>query len=554
MNQEIKRGCAFLKLLGVLLAMSITPSAGAWGCGHGTIGRCILKKLPPEWQAKFKPEWMDEYIRGTSYPDSVDPKRRSLHDGIPVYGTIEQMAQAIRTGDDRLAFFHLAVISHAIADGAACNHDPIIHQLTYTWVPEGTPEGRGLAVLPKTDRDTPFDFAFTESDADTKAVLARRLDALTVPEPPADITLERVFELVDRWHELSMEVNNANTGRIIDAGMKWLVRGDVTAKQDAADALCNLGLWAVARTLWVFKAATIISARPDCAPVPMEKKRLILASKTTNTVELLNRPMANDSFARPYFAEPGRPSRVRVMYSPIDYGGGSVFTPISRVLGCQIVGSLKTLRPELNASLMDAREFATGKLDPKVTPVIVVFRSVSGFRGFDVKGFGAHLRAYAKAGGKAVWIDGKPPECLIGADILNALRDADRKDSYCDPKFPVSIDELMKSSVAWVGGGESRTWKYVRRPVGSVGWYWMGSPQWFDLAALPKTAVPLTELRTTDKTFLTGVACGSCAYIPGNALFAYCLTDERPQLDPFFLRLDSAGESVMLSALDELLR
>ena len=49
------------------------------------------------------------------------------------------------------------------------------------------------------------------------------------------------------------------------------------------------------------------------------------------------------------------------------------------------------------------------------------------------------------------------------------------------------------------------------------------------------------------------VACGGCAYLPLNALYPYCLTDEGPALDPFFLRLDSAGEAVLLSTLDVLL-
>ena len=561
--------------LAALLTAGTAPSAWAWGSGHDTVGRCVLKKLPPEWQAKFKPEWMNEYVRDTHYPDEGDLNRirpeeldwlckysdlsvkrmlEPLHNGVPVYGVIERLVHAIRTGDDRLAFFYLALLSHAIADGAACNHDPFIHLLTYTWFPEGTPEQRGLGVLPRNGRRLPVDFAFTESDADTKAVLARRLDALTVPEPPADITLERVFELVNRWHELSMEVNNANTGRIIDAGTRWLARGDVAAKLDAADALCNLGLWAVERTLWVFKAAQIIASRPDFAPVPLEKKRQILKSRDTNDVEILNRPMTNDSFARPYFAEPGRPVRVGVMYSPIDYGSASVFAAISRVLGCQIVGSLKRRRPELNAALVDARAFAKDGLDPKVTPVIVVYRSVCGYRGFDVKGFGRRLEAYAQAGGKVIWINGKPPECLIGQSALKALRDVERRDGYCDPRFPVPLDELKKSSVAWVGPGERREWKYLHRPNGTDGWYWVGSPQWFEPSALPKDSVPLTELRTPGKTFLTGIACGSCAYIPENSLFAYCLTDERPQLDPFVLRLDSAGEAVMLSTLDALMK
>ena len=97
------------------------------------------------------------------------------------------------------------------------------------------------------------------------------------------------------------------------------------------------------------------------------------------------------------------------------------------------------------------------------------------------------------------------------------------------------------------------TWTYVNRPLNTAGWHWVVSPQWFDVPALPPNAVPLIELRTPERVYLTGVACGGCAYLPLNALYPYCLTDEGPALDPFFLRLDSAGEAVLLSTLDVLL-
>ena len=561
-------------LAATAMVVAAAPSAWAWGGGHDTVGRCVLKKLPGEWQAKFRPEWMGPYMHATHLPDNGDPKlfkpeelawlcanagmstnrlTHLLHDGTPVFGEVERLVHAIRTGDDYSVFIYLASLSHAIADGAACNHDPIIHLMTYIWSVEGSPQGRGLPVLPKTGRSLPVDFAFAESDDDTKAVLARRLEALVVPDPPADITYERIFDLINRWHVISMECNNRNSQRIIEAGAKWIAKGDVEAKREAADALCNLGLWAVERTLYVFKAALVIAARPDETTVPLEKKNRILASRATNEVEILNRPMANDTFARPYFAEPGRPSRVRVMYSPVDYGAGSVFATVSRPFGCQIVGSLKKLRPELNASLMDAREFAKDGLDPKVTPAVVIFRLFCGFRGFDAKGFEKNLRAYAKAGGKVIWINGRPPEYLIGKEVCAALRDVDRKEGYCNPKFPVDLKEILTASVAWVGPGERRAWRYRHTPVNSAGWFWLGSPQWFDMAKLPVTAVPLTEFRAPGKTCVTGVAAESCAYLPLNAIFAYCLTDDRPQLDPFFLRLDSAGEAMMLATLDLLL-
>lgn len=557
-----------LMLFGAL-ALMLASAGWAWGGGHDTVARCVLRKLPDEWQAKLKPEWKRAYFGASHLPDNGNPKllkpedlawlrehcglkdsMAALHKGLPVYGEIERLVNALRAGDDYSVFIYLASLSHSIADGAACNHDPIIHMLTYTWSAEGSPQGRGLPVLPKTGREWPIDFSFVERDADTKAVLARRLEALVVPEPPADVTLERLFALVDRWEVLSMECNNQNSGRIIDAGAKWVGTGDVAAKREAADALCNLGLWPVERTLYLFKAALLLASRPDFAPMPRAAKEAVLAGKGTNEVELLRRPMANDSFARPYFAEPGRPSRVRVMYSPIDHMASSVFDPVARPVGCQIVGSLKKCRPELNASLMDAREFAKDGLDPAVTPAIVIFRRVTGYHGFNAQGFEKNLRAYAKAGGKVVWINGRPPEWLIGKETLKALRDADRKDGYCDPKFPVELDGILESSVAWVGSGEKRAWKYVHKPVNRAGWQWVGSPQWFEPSELPKDAVAFTELRTPDRTYLTGVASGGCAYVPLNAVFPFCLTDERPELDPFYLRLDSAGEAVILGIIE----
>lgn len=114
------------------------------------------------------------------------------------------------------------------------------------------------------------------------------------------------------------------------------------------------------------------------------------------------------------------------------------------------------------------------------------------------------------------------------------------------------LDNLLESSVALIGFSEKHAWKYVHKPVNAAGWQWVGSPQWFEPSALPKDAVVLTELQTPGRTFLTGIARGPCAYIPLNAVFPYCITDERPELDPFFLRLDSAGEAILMTTLDRL--
>ena len=86
-------------------------------------------------------------------------------------------------------------------------------------------------------------------------------------------------------------------------------------------------------------------------------------------------------------------------------------------------------------------------------------------------------------------------------------------------------------------------------PTGMAGWTWHGSPWRFDPAKLPKEAKPILEVRTTDRTFVTGVAVPGAVYLPYNALFPYCLTDEKPSLSPFALSLDSAGEEVLGNVL-----
>ena len=553
---------SFVAVSAAVVAVALSPlSAFAWGHGHDAVARCILEKLPSEWRARFKSEWMKPYIQASHLPDhgrasllraddlewlaancGFKGDTYALHSPPCMIGETARLVHAICTGDDYSVFMHLATISHTIADPVACNHDPIIHMFTYIWCDDA------LNVLPSTGRPMPVDFDFAEYDADTREVLAGRLAALKVPSVPKDITAESLFAQMLSWEYRALDKCSATSQRIVENGAKWMAAGDAKAKREAADALCDLGLWSVERTLYVFDAARCLAANGEIDVTPESIERWCKAAKT-NEAAVVSRPMENDSFARPYFPEKGKPMRFAVFYDPTAHMSKSVFCAFATPLACQVVGSLKKIRPDLNAGLFDARVFAREGFAPSAVPYVMVFKRVIPWRNFDVKGFNAKLAEYKKAGGTVIWVEGCPPDYVIGAEVRRVMSDERLRDGYCNPAFPVSLDELMSCSLAWVGQGGEKAWHYRRKPTGKGGWIWHGSPWRFDTAKLPKDARPILELRTPDRTFVTGVAVPGAVYLPYNALFPYCLTDEKPSLSPFSLSLDSAGEAILDNVL-----
>jgi len=542
--------------------MGLVLTAGAWGPGHNVIGHCLLEKMPAQWRARFRAEWRADYEHATHLPDRGSLKLLPaadvawfrancglkddsfvFHKLVPLYGCVDRLVHALRTGDDRAVFIYLATLSHAIGDPAACNHDPIIHLPTYIW------SKGALDVMPRGPRAFPVDFAFAEYDAETRARLAERLRDLPLWDVPADLTPERLYAEMARWEVLSSELCGRVSQAILANGAKWLETGDATAKLAASDALTELGFWSVQRTLYVFAAARMWAEKGEITR-PAAELGKIAATQATNEVSILARTVADDMFARPYLAEPGRPSRVRVLYDTTAHMASSVLSPLNRPLGCQIVGSLKRIRPDLNASLMNVRDFAAEGLDPREAPVLVMFRGVIGYRRFDVKGFNARMKAYLAAGGKVVWISGPAPADVFGGAVAKAQSNGGRRDGYCKPAYPVSsLDVLLKSSFAWTGPGERKVWGWQRRPTGTAGWFWEGSPFVFDVAKLPEGVASVAEIRSPEGVFAMAVRTPCAVYLPVCALFPYCLTGERPQLVPFRLALDSAGDTVMLNVL-----
>lgn len=520
-----------------------------WDGGHDVVGLSVMKKVGSPWAERIKDVDRRIFLLATHLPDNGSPKlfsekRRAYlvaqgmdeESGVKLHTPILRMAlfnalvSAMVDGDDGDVAVCTAALSHALADPVACNHDPVVHYATYLLC------GDALNVVPPLS----LDFAFAGQE---KAVLARRLAELPMPAIPDVLTPESVYRAMSLWDVEADDLNFSHGKWILDAELAYLADKTPENAAKLADLLCDLGLAAVQHTIWCFRAAERFAATGK--PLPDADFAALAAAheREFNSIRAA-RDARNDAFAADCLPESGKRYEVAVLYDPLGHMASGVLSPYARLAAVQCVHSLRAMGRR--AALLDIREARKG-VDTSAAPTLVVFgRRFAGWAGFDAGALKTAIVRYAKKGGRIVWIDGGiiPGVC---DGLRSALRETEKKDGYCNPKYPVALDELVRSGLAWTGAGGLKSWCCRRRPNGKAGWMWDGSRWWFDPAKLPADAKPVLELRTPDHgVFVQGVTLGNFTYLPLAAIFPYVFTDERPDLtNGLDLRLDSCGEEIL---------
>lgn len=534
---------------GTLIWMGLVGmSAWAWGEGHDTVGLAVLEKVGPKWENRLKAVDRRLFLRATHLPDNGDPAlfgERSrtylvshgmekttfkLHKPPLRMALFNALVAAMVAGDDGDVAVVTAALSHSLADPYACNHDPIAHYAKYIVSPGG------LNVVPPLSLD--FRFAGEE-----KTTLTRRLATLVELEQPTDLTPADVYRQMDRWDFEADDLNFGHGKMVVDAEIAYRATKSPENAVKLANALCDLGLVAVQHTIWCFRAAERFAATGKPLPDADFAALAAVHEREFNPIRC-TRDAHNDAFASDCLPESGQKYEVAVLYDPLGHMASGVLSPYARLGAVQCVHSLRAMGRR--ATLLDIREAKEG-IDVSAVPVLIVFgRRFARWVGFDVGSLKAAIARYAKDGGRIVWIDGgiNPGVC---DGLRLALRETEKKDGYCDPKYPVALDELVRSELVWTGAGGLKSWRCRRRPNGKAGWMWDGSRWWFDPAKLPTDAKPVLELRTPDHgVFVQGVTLGNFTYLPLAAIFPYVFTDERPDLaSGFNLRLDSCGEEIL---------
>ena len=546
------------EIFGIALLTAVT--AFGWGPGHDTVARCLLQRLPDELASRMTPEWKAVYEEASHLPDAGstnilvaadrEPLRTlgwtgglELHQNPFRFELFNRLVDAIRRDDAYSQFMLLAALSHVNADPAACNHNPVVQCASYIWGIEG------LCIYPYLG----LDFAAVEKSDVMRAVMDRRLKAVPEPVLPANLTYRACYEYLVRLQWDAAELCNGR-GADVMAFSAALKAGDKSAEEGLAEALCDLGMYAVEKTLWCYAAARRLAREKAEPPEDFDAKALVARVEAERIPAFLKRPFGADGHLKPFLPEPGVRYDVLVLADSIAHMNKGVLSPASRILAPQAVGSLRHVRPDLRSALVDIRDVRDGRLDPSVTKLLVVFgEAFEPFLGFDNEGLKKEIVAFARKGGKVLWVNGVPPEGLADGVRAAMTEPNPNGPSYCNERYWVPQRELAGTTLAWTAG-QPVSFAYVRRPTGMAGWYWEGSHIAFDSAKMPSDVQVLMTFSAPELSCVVGVAwpreAPAFVYLPSAAFFPYVLTREKPSLTHFELRFDTAGEDFLLRAVD----
>lgn len=532
----------------------------AWGPGHDDVNRIALDRLPAEIKALLSPEDRKAFVKESHAPDDFTPwaeyearKGRTIapkdlatlaaHDIKTPYALHSAKGQAVnfillhralkdRDGS-RIAFWG-ACLAHTLADEAACNHDPLVHYLTYAF--KG---GYGMKFGEAGRLDfgelcrTPEGYAMAV-EALGEAPLGR------LGEEPREVLAEIMM------HGLKANRFMTERGVRIASAFDTEVSDDVLA--DSRIALAELGAYG-ART-WLEAITTAWALINEGKPAPVITPELLADHQARYAEYIAARPLAADALYVPWLklqAETGAPA-VGVVVEPsismnkggLSFGGRFLASAIFRELH----------QSKIPFRVIDAREPERG-LEAQSTSMAIL---CSG--GFHNEGLVRALKTYSNAGGNVLLFGGEH------RDLLGPLSQALTK---AEPgTLPVTsgygqknLDIIERIKVRFSGP--------LAEPLGEKAYTFLHNPDTKAGWQKPKCAYRLredsgAEIEPLAKTELDGrsqvVAAVYCpggqprfVFIPEYLVSPYLLTDEPEFSNPARPRLDRISSTVLLTVL-----
>lgn len=543
----------------VLFALAMESRlAFAWGPGHDTLARAVAVRLPEPWKNRLQdPGTLRQFIKDGHYPDSFEPfdaarigekgmryledmkmkTRYSLHSDAGRAVAFSLMVEAMRDDNADRVFLWFAALLHSAADMPACNHDPLIHAITYIWG-----EKDWNLNIPM-NREGCVDLAWVEKYDWSKTIFEQRLDAARIADDGADA--EEAMLRVMLYGFEGTDAASPYNRTIVEDGTRWAVEKDREAGERLAEAISRLGLWAAVRGIRDFEAALRLAKRDD---FKRYDERLSPEFNRRADEILRKVVLANDSVAKNFLPDDKTKSpAVAVLYEPIWRMNEGMFGFNDRLQACQIVGSLRTLKRP--AGLVDIREFQErGIPDVSKFPLLVVSaQSFNNYRILKRDVLCRQFKDYLERGGKILWIGGTKPPREIAPQMHVALK------TQAQSSFPFPVEKTLEQVIAWEASGEPKVqWRFTRPLKGKAGWSWPRNPGYFESDERDAFKIFL-RVAGPEGTFEIGAASDSVVYLPNYAVFPYVLTEEKPELAPLKIELDATGNFLLDKSLRKLL-
>ena len=558
--------------IALILGLIACPSVLAWSGGHHGQTRQIIDRLPAELTAGLSDDTIHRAIEEwAKYPDNFEPidetlvgpeamrrlegsevsKRYDLHKDEARATMFALLVDALREENHERAMFWIACLGHAAGDMAASNHDPLVQKIIYHWIMKdfgmtiggGASGGGGAPIRPMFDMT---DLSWTVDDPAGEKRFSDTIDRMRIADDGRDVD-EALLEIMMYGQE-GAKYMGQRTAPMLEAAAAYLRDGDEASKRKVWDTVSEMGAWAVVRTLRDVEVARRFAAegrviRPDGALSERfhEAERRWVADK----------PMDASLYGGLRTELPGDGSAVvGVIAEPLWRMDETFLGYNLRPAAAAIARSLDHAdRPYV---LYDVRRLLDDGLPPPERMPVVVFpgqATTTEYLGLERDTLDRQLASYIEAGGKVLWVGGRP------SDALHPI--ADRIGSE-HGSFGVDDDQMDRQRVVLLDGDASHRWRMGPRPKPTAGWGAAGYAGTFppapDLEPILRwqPAGDGGQGTTIGVISLDDAGQPRHAFLPHWTLWMYLLPEDRTIPEPSRPTLDPAGEPIFFHTLDRL--
>ena len=549
-------------ILPLALGLCCAP-AHAWGAGHEDTQRELNQRLPAPLRAALSPDALELSMKDSHYPDSFKPfepsrigqaafdkleklgikRRYDLHSDKGRAITFVMLVEALRENQPEHALFWIASLGHSAADMVACNHDPLVHVATYSWVWKDwemkLPNGEPFSLV-----GGALDLAPTARDTRGGQLFQQQIQSTLIADDGRDAD-QALLDIMLYGQEGAAYCAPRGVPILAHAAAYFNSRDDAE-KVAYQRLMAELGAWAVVRVNRDVEVAQRL-ARGD-APVAVTPAVMKAYDQAVEKITR-ERPLSDDAMYQPILRplKPNTAPAVGVVLEPtwrmndgfIGFGERVLAASICRTLG-------ESGRPY---ATVDVRDVLTrGLPSPQQMPVVVMAARVPrSYVWMKTDDLDKALQPYLDAGGKVVWIGGTQPPL----DALKPLADAMQAGE--EKGWPLPIEELLQSQVQLVGADAKASWSFVRSPQTPAGWQVPQSRYYFGDSDALKA---LVELRAGERALIVGAAWPRtdprAVFLPTYALWPHLLTPDATIERVDEPRLDGAGAAILQQALDAL--
>jgi len=551
-------------ILFLLAQFGSTVGLYAWGSGHYEVNRIALDRLPVEMKALLSPDNRKDFVKDAKVPDDFTPwseyeKKKgkvitpndlatlskykiktpyALHSATGQAVNYVLLYRALKDRDgDRIAFWG-ACLAHTLADEVACNHDPLIHYLSYAF--KG---GYGM----KFGKAGMLDFGELCRTPEGDALAVKALNAvplLLLGDDPQEVLVEIMLH--------GLKANRFMTERSVIIASAFDPDAGDGALADSQFAMAELGAFGV--RAWLEVITTAWALINESKPVPVLTPEILANYKARHTKFVTARPLKADALYAPWLklqAETGVPA-VGVVVEPsttMNRGGLSFG---GRFLASAILRELH--KSKIPFRVIDARE-PEQDLDAGSTSMVILCSGK--FHNYELV---RALKSYTNAGGHLLLIGGEHrgllgplSQALIKADpaTLPVTSGYGQKNLEFIDRIRVRfsgslVEEIGKEALPFIHNPDTKAgWQKPKCP------YRLKEDFGADIEPLAKIELDGENQIVAAVYRPDGNAC--FVFIPEYLIAPYLLTDEPEFSNPAQPQLDRIGSKVLLAALHLLL-